>query len=475
MQHSSHHSIVVRQTLASVLLLIALLGTLLTSASIASAQALGIYSGVTCTINAIPVESAAPSAAIKLVFNSTDSGSVIIFDNKEYLAGQSTTVNPLITTTYKAYIKYSTVFCTNTVPVPSVPQTTTTSTGSTTSTNTTSTASTTAGTGNVCAVYGEYKEGNEGIAVTYIQTFLSEQGYAVAIDGKYNSATTAAIKLFQAANASEILAPQGLTTATGIWELYTAIKARSMRGCGINKPQATTTTTTTATVPQATTTTTSVSAATSAANVTATATSQTVCVSDRLEQGNSGPEVRAMQQFLISKGFMTVAANGYFGPSTKRAVAAFQTKYASDILYPSGFTTATGIWAYNTAKKASELGLCSFDTEENDATPVVVGTTGTLQSYEPVTSSTVCLSEVIAPETTSNKVKQIQRWLRSQGYTDVNYSGYFGPVTKAALESFQQTYASEILTPGGYTKPTGMWGPRTAAKASELGLCDYVK
>ena len=29
------------------------------------------------------------------------------------------------------------------------------------------------------------------------------------------------------------------------------------------------------------------------------------------------------------------------------------------------------------------------------------------------------------------------------------------------------------ITPAGFTKPTGYWGPYTAKKASELGLCDY--
>ena len=44
-----------------------------------------------------------------------------------------------------------------------------------------------------------------------------------------------------------------------------------------------------------------------------------------LEQGMSGDEVKNLQNFLIENGYMTVAANGNYGPATKSGVMKFQS------------------------------------------------------------------------------------------------------------------------------------------------------
>lgn len=84
---------------------------------------------------------------------------------------------------------------------------------------------------------------------------------------------------------------------------------------------------------------------------------KTIVFKTDLKQGDENSEVRALQECLSKfpdiypEGKIT----GYFGPSTKEAVIAFQEKYKSEILTPGGFTKGTGMVAEGTRKKLNEL------------------------------------------------------------------------------------------------------------------------
>ena len=70
-----------------------------------------------------------------------------------------------------------------------------------------------------------------------------------------------------------------------------------------------------------------------------------------LTVGMSGDDVKALQEILISEGTWTrsdIGATGYFGPITKASLAAFQDKYADEILYPLGLTKGTGYFGPST-------------------------------------------------------------------------------------------------------------------------------
>jgi len=73
----------------------------------------------------------------------------------------------------------------------------------------------------------------------------------------------------------------------------------------------------------------------------------------------------------------------------------------------------------------------------------------------------------------SPEVKCLQEFLKSQGpeiYPEGLVTGYFGPLTLAAVKRFQQKYWQEILAPWGLTQnqPTGFVGSTTRAKINQL-------
>lgn len=68
-----------------------------------------------------------------------------------------------------------------------------------------------------------------------------------------------------------------------------------------------------------------------------------------------------------------------------------------------------------------------------------------------------------------NDVKKLQEILIKENvYPEKNISGYFGPLTKAAVIRLQEKYSKEILEPLKLKKGTGFVGPYTIKKLNEL-------
>lgn len=74
--------------------------------------------------------------------------------------------------------------------------------------------------------------------------------------------------------------------------------------------------------------------------------------------GQTHPEIRLIQSFLLSRGFYQGEVTGVFDKKTDDAVKSFQNKYAAEVLKPWGLKRATGWWYKTTNKKANELLGC---------------------------------------------------------------------------------------------------------------------
>lgn len=71
----------------------------------------------------------------------------------------------------------------------------------------------------------------------------------------------------------------------------------------------------------------------------------------------------------------------------------------------------------------------------------------------------------------NDDVRYLQAFLKAQGteiYPEGLVTGYFGPLTKAAVIRFQEKYTKDILSPWRLTKGTGFVGTTTRARINEL-------
>ena len=79
--------------------------------------------------------------------------------------------------------------------------------------------------------------------------------------------------------------------------------------------------------------------------------------SQTMKSGSSGTEVKKLQECLAQDPsvYPSGEITGKFGENTKKAVIAFQEKYADEILKPNGLTSGTGNVSGTTIKKLNEI------------------------------------------------------------------------------------------------------------------------
>lgn len=132
-----------------------------------------------------------------------------------------------------------------------------------------------------------------------------------------------------------------------------------------------------------------------------------------LNVGDAGTQVTQLQTALQQLRYINFNPTGYFGPTTRDAVARFQRDYG---LVPNGI--------------ADSRTLATITRALASVNPGCVANRGD-----------ICLGE------NSQRVVAVQQRLRDWGFLNDNINGLYGPATKDAVAQFQRYYG---LNPTGF-------------------------
>lgn len=148
-----------------------------------------------------------------------------------------------------------------------------------------------------------------------------------------------------------------------------------------------------------------------------------------LTLGSTGEEVTKLQEFLLAEGLLAsdVTPTGYFGPLTEEAVKKFQQANGIEQAGVVGPKTRAALngGAQEASTSGSVLGASTFQFTLG----LSIGSTG-------------------------EEVTKLQERLASLGLFSVAPTGYFGPITEAAVKQFQEQNGIETV---------GIVGPKTRA------------
>jgi peptidoglycan hydrolase-like protein with peptidoglycan-binding domain len=160
--------------------------------------------------------------------------------------------------------------------------------------------------------------------------------------------------------------------------------------------------------------------------------------------GTTSEEVRLVQKYLNDAGYAATVAGqetNYFGSQTEAALARYQVDHAAEILNGPGVINNLGTFDPLTRRHLF----------------------GVTESVLGITSSPFLVN--LTPGMSHPDVLRLQQYLNSTGHV-IAASGpgspgqetlYYGPGTQRAVKSYQESYASQILTPVNLTSGSGLF------------------
>lgn len=152
-------------------------------------------------------------------------------------------------------------------------------------------------------------------------------------------------------------------------------------------------------------------------------------------------------------------------------VGAMATGEQITLTYSVEFPTTTIMGAYRNVASIAGNRLGS-GIDGKPFAPVTGEATVTLGGGGAVLGAAVDCSLAVTQTLTRGminpEVKKLQAFLNAQQGSALPTTGFFGPMTHAAVRTFQTTYAADILAPIGLTGPTGTVGGMTIKKIKAL-------
>ncbi len=174
-----------------------------------------------------------------------------------------------------------------------------------------------------------------------------------------------------------------------------------------------------------------------------------------LYYGNEGEEVKKMQEYLVTWGYLS-EANGFYGSDTAQALFDFQLDYN---IVSDPEELGAGHFGPSTRRKFDELIGGGLTAANAAAEEVKLQKGRSLMSkhtdlYE---EENLFVAELVLGES-GEAVRQLQEELVKLGYLRLSPTGYFGETTEHALYKFQQ---SQGLVSSKDESGAGVLGPRT--------------
>jgi len=259
-------------------------------------------------------------------------------------------------------------------------------------------------------VYKQLSTGDSGTDVQKLQQRLKDlKYYAGAVDGRYGSSLTTAVKRFQSTLG---LDTTGIATANLQRMIYSSAAPTYTGNSYADTGNTTSFGETDDQNYDATPTKKPSSGSSNSSNSSNSSGGGSSTGYATLSYGDSGTRVRNLQSSLKALGYYTGAVDGVYGSGTVAAVKRFEQAYGK---------TQTGI-----ATVALQTKLFS-----GDARPYTQATPAPAQN--PPTSSYVTLK----PGDTGDRVKQLQQRLKELGYFTANVGGNYLTETSKAVKAFQ--------------------------------------
>lgn len=165
-----------------------------------------------------------------------------------------------------------------------------------------------------------------------------------------------------------------------------------------------------------------------------------------LQKGDNNPEVKALQEQLHKAGYFEGQPTGFYGAITEASVKRFQEANGLKRDGIAGEATMRKLQQYSSTVKNQN--------ETNQPTA-----SNPPASNSPATNSKVAVT--LKRGDRSPQVKTLQEQLRVAGYFFADSSGFYGPVTEAAVKRFQEAHG---------IKPDGVAGPSTLTQLPGAGL-----